>query len=69
MMQNIETLNLERLHHLEKLVDSMLKELDLMPNKIVYKNPSTQETFLQLVDTQNYRYLLSSYEQTFLLDI
>jgi hypothetical protein len=69
MMQNIETLNLERLHHLEKLVDSMLKELDLMPNKIVYKNPSTQETFLQLVDAQNYRYLLSSYERTFLLDI
>jgi hypothetical protein len=67
-MQSIETLDLKRLYHLEKLVDSMLGELDLMPDKIVYKNPSTQETFLQLVDSRNYNYLLSSYEQTFLLD-
>jgi hypothetical protein len=68
MMQSIETLDLERLFHLEKLVDSMLEELDLMTDKIVYKNPPTQETFLQLVDSKNYNYLLSSYERTLLLN-
>jgi len=68
-MQNIETLNQESLLHLEDLVDSMFEELDLMTTKVVYKRNHFLEAFLQLVDTQNYLYLLSSYEENFLLDL